>query len=75
MQRHPLFLKGCVGQLLANVVGHLDDHADRIRHAMLLHPFHHIRGIVIQQVPTELFGLFGESLIHLQYPEDAIEDL
>jgi hypothetical protein len=62
--RHPLFLKGCVGQLLADVVGHLNDHADRIRHAGFLHPFHYIRGIVIQQMPTELFGLFGDAAFH-----------
>ena len=46
--RHPLFLKGRVGELLADVVGHLNDHADRISHAGFLHPLHHIRGVVIQ---------------------------
>jgi hypothetical protein len=51
--RHALFFKGRVGQLLADVVGYFDDHADWIRHAGFLHSLHHIRGIVIQQMATE----------------------
>jgi len=45
--RHALFLKGCVGQLLADVVGHLNDHPDRIRQAGLLHSLHHVRSIMV----------------------------
>ena len=59
---HALLLKGRVGQLLADVVGHLNDHADWICHAGFLHSLHHIRGVVIQQMATELFGLFGDAL-------------
>ena len=59
-----LFLKGCVGQLLADVVGHLNDHPDRVRHPGFLHPLHHIRGVVVQQVSAELFGLFGDAFDH-----------
>lgn len=62
--RHSLLLKGRVGQLLADVVGHFNDHAHWICHAGFLHPFHHIRGVVIQQMPTELFGLFGDASFH-----------
>ena len=58
---HALFLKGRVGQLLADVIGHLDDHSHWIRHAGFLHPLHHIRRIVIEQVPTELFGFLGDA--------------
>jgi hypothetical protein len=61
---HALFLKGRVGQLLADVVGHFNDHADRICHARFLHPLHHIRCVVIQQMPTELFGLLGDAAFH-----------
>ena len=61
---HALFLKSCVGQLLADVVGHFNDHPHRIRHPGFLHPFHYIRGVVIQQMPTELFGLFGDAAFH-----------
>lgn len=61
---HALFLKGRVGQLLADVVCHFNDHADRIRHPRFLHPLHHIRGVVVQQMATELFGLFGDASFH-----------
>lgn len=36
MFRHALFLNGCVGQLFDEVVRHLNDHSDQIRHAGLL---------------------------------------
>ena len=36
---HALLLKGRVGELFADVVGHLNNHADRIGHAGSLHPF------------------------------------
>ena len=61
---HALFLKGRVGQLFADVVGHLNDHSDRIRHAGFLHPFRNIRSIVVQQVTAELFGFFGDASFH-----------
>ena len=56
-----LFLMGCVGQLLADVVGHLNDHADWICHAGFLHSRHYIRDVVIEQMTSELFGLFGDA--------------
>ena len=62
--RHALFLKGCVGQLLSNVVGHFNNESDRIRHAGLLHPLHHVRSVVVQQMTTELFGLLGNAFGH-----------
>lgn len=59
-----LFLKGREVQLLANFGGHLNDHADRVCHAGLLHSLHQVRRIVVQQIPTELFGLFGAAGFH-----------
>ena len=61
---HALFLKGRVSQLLADVVGHLNDHPDRVRHPGFLHPLHHIRAVVVQQMPTELFRLLGDASFH-----------
>ncbi len=61
---HALFLKSGVSELLAYVVGHLNDHADRIGHAGFLHPLHHIRGVVVEQMSTELFGLLGDATFH-----------
>ena len=61
---HALLLKDRIRQLLADFVGHLNDHADRICHAGFLHPLHHIRRVVIQKMATELFGLFGNASFH-----------
>ncbi len=71
---HALFLKGRVGQLFADVVGHLNDHPHRIRHAGFLHPFHHIRRVVVQQMSTELFGLFRKprSPVHTSKCEEGV---
>jgi hypothetical protein len=51
-------------QGIADVVGHLDDHPDRIRHAGLLHSLHHVRSIMVQQMTAELFGLLGNAFGH-----------
>ena len=50
---YALFLKSRIRQLLADVVGHLNDHADWIRHAGFLHSPHHVRGVVIEQLTSE----------------------
>ena len=50
---HALFLKGCVRQLFADIVGHLNDEPNRIRHAGFLHPVHNVRSVVIEQMAAE----------------------
>jgi hypothetical protein len=65
-----LDFSGSVGPLLADVVGHLNDHADWVRHTGFLHPLHHVRGVVIQQMATELFGLFGDASFHINLRPD-----
>jgi len=62
--RHALLLKGPVCQLLADVVRHLNDDADRIGHARVLHSFHDIRPVVRQQVPTQFFGFLSDTFFH-----------